>query len=75
MNLEEIRKRLHPVFKPFRLRTSDGRQYTVRDPLAVMIGPRVVGLIDDDGHSVSLDLIHVVAISDIPPRVTAGRRR
>ena len=71
MILDEVRKRLTGDFKPFLVRMSDGREYPVLDRFAIIVGPRVLVLLDDDNCTVRIEALHVVGISDMP----AKRRR
>ena len=68
MNAARIRKRLSGGFRPFSLRTSDGREYAVRHPEWILLGPRTLGVLDSDGDIVTVDLLHVVALNDLPRR-------
>ncbi len=66
MNLEQIRQRVSGGgFRPFALRTSDGREYTVRHPEMVLVAPRSVGVVDREGEIVTLDAVHIVAIKNL----------
>jgi hypothetical protein len=72
MTAERIRWRLSGGFRPFCLRTSDGREYAVRYPEWILLGPRTLGVLDLDGEIVTLDLLHVVALKDLPRRKNGG---
>lgn len=75
MDLGRIRQRVSGGgFRPFALRTSDGREYAVRHPELVLIGPRSVAVLDRDGEIVTVDALHVVAIKDLRAR-TNGRHK
>jgi hypothetical protein len=66
MNLERIRQRiLGGGFRPFALRTSDGREYAVRHPEMVLVAPRSVAVVDTDGEIVTVDGLHIVAIKNL----------
>lgn len=76
MNLERIRQRLSGGgFQPFALRTSDGREYAVRDPEMVLVAPRSVAVVDRDGEIVTLDALHIVAIKNLRARTNGASRR
>jgi hypothetical protein len=49
MNIEKIRKRLAGGFRPFQIRTSDGREYDVPHPEFIMVAPREIAVVDKDG--------------------------
>ena len=68
MNVGRIRQRLSGGFRPFSLRTSDGREYAVRHPELVLIGPRALAVLDNDGEIVTLDPLHIVALKDLPAK-------
>jgi hypothetical protein len=68
VNIKGIRKRIPGGgFKPFSVRTSDGREYAVRHPEWVLVGPRSLAVLDKDGEIATLDPMHIVAIKDLPP--------
>ena len=68
MNIKSIRQRVSGGgFKPFAVRTSDGREYAVRHPEWVLVGPRSLAVLDKDGEIATLDPLHIVAIKDLPP--------
>ena len=76
MNLELIRQRVSGGgFKPFALRTSDGREYAVRHPELVLVAPRSVGVLDREGEIVTLDALHIVAVKDLRARTGNGSKR
>jgi hypothetical protein len=68
MTAERIRRRLSGGFQPFCLRTSDGREYSVPHPECILLAPRTVGVLDSDGEIVTLDLLHIVALKNLPPK-------
>jgi hypothetical protein len=53
-------------FKPFSVRTFDGREYAVRHSEWLLVGPRSLAVLDKDGEIATLDPLHVVAIKDLP---------
>ena len=76
MNLEQIRQRVSGGgFRPFALRTSDGREYAVRHPEMVLVAPRSVGVVDREGEIVTLDALHIVAIKDLRAKTSCGSKR
>lgn len=75
MDLGRIRQRVsRGGFRPFALRTSDGREYAVRHPERVLIGPRSVAVLDRDGEIVTVDALHVVAIKDLRAWTTGSQK-
>jgi hypothetical protein len=75
MNIELVRRRLTGGFRPFSLRTSDGREYAVPHPELVLVGPRSLAVLDADQEIVSLDPLHIVALKDLPRRKNGARKR
>jgi hypothetical protein len=76
MDLGQIRQRVSGGgFKPFALRTSDGREYAVRHPEMVLVAPRSVGVVDREGEIVTLDALHIVAIKNLRPRTNSPLER
>ncbi len=73
MDLAPIRRRVSGGgFRPFALRTSHGREYAVRHPELVLLGPRSLAVLDRDGKIVTLDALHIMALKDLRAR-TNGR--
>jgi len=68
MNMDRIRRRLSGGFRPFSLRTSDGREYAVRHPELILLGRHSVGVLDADREIATLDPLHIVAIKDLPAK-------
>jgi len=69
MNLDHVQQRMRGGgCKPFAVRTSDGHEYAVRHPELILIAPRSLAVVDDDGVIVTLDPLHVVALKDLPPK-------
>lgn len=53
-------------FRPFALRTSDGREYPVRHPEMILIAPDSLAVVDEEGQIVTLDALHIVALKNLP---------
>jgi hypothetical protein len=62
MNVEKIRKRLTGGFRPFTLRTSDGREFEVPHPEFIALGKSDVVVVDKEGGIDILDALHIVSI-------------
>ncbi len=76
MNLQPIRQRISGGgFRPFALRTSDGREYAVRHPEMVLVAPRSLALVDRDGEIVTLDALHIVAIKNLRAKTNGTSKR
>jgi len=67
MNVEKIRKHLSGGFRPFVLRTSDGRQYQIPHPEFIALGKHDVAVVDRGGDIDILDPLHVVSIKLVKP--------
>lgn len=59
MNLEDIRRRLSNGFKPFIIRTSDGREFSVPHKEFVFLTKRSVIVADEEGYVDILDPLHI----------------
>ena len=75
MNIEKIRKQITGGFRPFILRTSDGREYRVPHPEFIALGRSDVAVVDKDGDINVLDALHVVSIKTLKPKNGASHRR
>lgn len=70
MNVEKIRKRLGRGFRPFVLRTSDGREFEVPHPEFIALGKFDVAVVDSEGDINLLDALHIVSIKT--PKIRNG---
>ena len=68
MNIERIRRRLTEGFRPFVIRTSDGREYEVPHPEFIAIGSHEIGVVSKDGYVDTLAPLHIVSIRSVAPR-------
>lgn len=68
LNLDHVRERLRPGFRPFALVTSDGRSFKVPHPDFVAVGRSVVVILGDNDSSTKIDALHIVSIEDLPSR-------
>jgi len=71
MDIDYILERLTDGFRPFSVRTSDGREYAVPHPEFIAVGKHSVAVIDKRGYAVSLDPRHIVALKDLPAKRAA----
>jgi hypothetical protein len=62
MNVEKIRRHLSGGFRPFVLRTSDGREYQIPHPEFIAIGKYYMAVVDSRGHMDILDPLHIASI-------------
>jgi hypothetical protein len=67
MNIERIRRRLSGGFRPFVIRTSDGREYEVPHPEFILIAPHEIGVVSKDGYVDTLAPLHIVSIRSVAP--------
>ncbi len=68
---DEVRKLMHATpFKPFMVKTSDGKQYRVKHPDFVAISPKGgrITLYADEETTTTLSALHVVAVEALPRR-------
>ena len=64
MFVDQIKERLQNGFRPFTLRLSDGRQFTVPHRDFIAVTPRVVVVIDEKEISHVINPLHIVSISE-----------
>jgi hypothetical protein len=62
LNLQPIRDRLGPDFRPFALHLSDGRSFTVPHPDFIAVGRGVLVLVDEQDRTHILDALHIVSL-------------
>ena len=64
INLDPIRKRLGPDFRPFTISVSDGRQLRVPHPDFIAVGRGIVSVIDENDVDHLIDALHIVSIDE-----------
>lgn len=64
-DLESIRARLRPTFRPFVVRTADGRSLEVPEYNAIAIGRQVVSIVDRADRVHDLRPHNIVSVSDL----------
>lgn len=64
MNLEDVRKRLSDGFRPFIIRTSDGREFPVPHKEFIFVTRRSVIVADKEGYVDILDPLHIASIRE-----------
>ena len=74
MSIDEIRKRLTGGFRPFVLRTSDGREFPVPHPEFIALGKSDVAVVDKTGDINVLEALHIVSIKTPKAKNSAGSR-
>jgi hypothetical protein len=62
--LQAIRERIHPRFRPFTIRTVDGRCLDVPEYNSIAIGRRRVSVIDQADRVHDLRAQQIVSVSD-----------
>jgi hypothetical protein len=65
MNLEDIHRRLTNGFRPFVLRTSDGREFPVPHKEFVFLTKRSVIIADEEGYVDILDPLHITSVREV----------
>jgi hypothetical protein len=65
MGLDEIRKKVTNGFKPFVIRTSDGRQFPVPHKEFVMVTKRGVVVADEKGFVDILNPLHITSLQEL----------
>ena len=74
MNVEKIRKRMSGGFRPFVLRTSDGREYRIPHPEFIALSKYEVVVVDANGDIDILDPFHIASIRVIKPASKAASK-
>jgi hypothetical protein len=64
MSLEEIRKKITNGFRPFVLRTSDGREFPVPHREFIFLTKRSVIVADAEGFVDILDPLHIASLNE-----------
>ena len=70
MNLDKIRKQLSGGFRPFVIRTSDGREFDVPHPEFIAVGKGDIAVVDKDGDINVLDSLHIVSLKSLKTPAT-----
>jgi len=73
MNLDLIRKRVTGGFRPFVIRTSDGREFKVPHPEFIAVGKYAVAVVDADGDIDTIAALHIASIKDLTGRRNGPR--
>lgn len=68
LNLSPLRDRLNGPFTPFVIHLSDGRRFRVPHRDFIAVGRGVVSIVDEHDSTHTVDALHIVSISDAPPR-------
>ena len=64
MSLDDIRKRLSNGFRPFVIRTSDGREFAVPHKEFIFLTKRSVIVADEEGYVDILDPLHIASVRE-----------
>ena len=68
MNLARIRQRIAGGgFKPFALRTSDGKEYPVNHPEVILVGRTSLAVLDEDQEIQEVRCIFIELPGTVPP--------
>jgi hypothetical protein len=65
MSLDEIRKKISNGFRPFVIRTSDGREFPVPHKEFIFVTRRSVVVADDRGFVDILDPLHIASLQEM----------
>jgi hypothetical protein len=68
LNLNPLRDRLNGPFAPFVLHLSEGRKFRVPHRDFIAVGRGVVSIVDEHDSTHTVDALHIVSISDAPPK-------
>jgi hypothetical protein len=64
MNLNLLIKRLRGGFRPFALRLTDGRSYSVPHPEFIAVGRHAVVVVDQQGDPIHIAPLNIVSVDD-----------
>jgi hypothetical protein len=70
MNLEQIRRRVQDGFRPFIIRTSDGKEFPVPHKEFILVTKRSVVVADQEGFVDILDPLHISSLQEPGPLPT-----
>ena len=65
LNLQPLRERLGPDFRPFVIRLSGGRALPVPHPDFIAVGRGYVVLLDEQDASYRIDPLHIVSLDEV----------
>lgn len=68
LNLNPLRDRIAGPFVPFLIHLSDGRKFFVPHRDFIAVGKGVVSIVDERDSTHTVDALHIVSISDLPPQ-------
>jgi hypothetical protein len=74
MNIARLRSRRTTGFRPFSLRTSDGREYPVTHAECILIADSSLAVLDNDREIITLDPLDIVAIKNLPVKKNGTRK-
>ena len=66
MNAQFLIDRLRSGFRPFALRLTDGRSFSVPHPEFIAVSRRTVVVMNKQGLPVTIDPLHIVSVDDVP---------
>ena len=75
LDLNPIRDRLAGQFSPFVVHLSDRRKFVVSHRDFIAVGKGVVSIVDERDSTHTVDALHIVSISDLPPDERNQRNR
>ncbi len=64
MSLDEIRRRISNGFRPFVIKTADGKEYPVPHREFIMVTKRWVVVADEEGFTDTIEPAHIVAVRE-----------
>jgi hypothetical protein len=74
LNVKTVRDRLlQAPFKPFTMRSTDGRKILIDHPEFVAVGGGVVLVTDLDDNVRRVDSLHIASLDDVPEKKRNGK--
>jgi hypothetical protein len=69
VNIQELKKRVSGGgFRPFEIRTTDGRKFHIPHPEFILIAKYTIVAVDKDGYIDHIDPLHIVSVQFTPRR-------
>jgi hypothetical protein len=67
MSVDEIRQRLQNGFRPFVIRTSDGKEFPVPHKEFILVTRRSIVVADNEGFVDIIDPLHISSLQEAGP--------
>jgi hypothetical protein len=68
VNVQDLKKRFTGGFRPFAIRTTDGKEFNIPHPEFILIGKYSIAVLDKQGFINNLDPLHIVSVRELSRR-------